>query len=362
MASTSTTSAKIPTELKPLFEQSVQRMLALQGYFWGPGIKYANPSQWKPPAGGGSGGNVGELTRDTPGLNVTKLPVTPQRQFDIRRALMRTPVGTTAYPAYKIAPIAVAQQAPNMTVTTQAPATENDDVEEKPLRERSEYQDIIKTLYGYDPENLPLPLQWHPREIADIGQNTAAQEAYGTMLGIGNLTEYERMGFDPAREAALLSSTAVSGETLRDNPVINAQWEAFKANALPEIQNQMALAGLGRSSSAANAIAKAWAGILPQLYENQLGREERRIERSIQGKRDYADFLVNALGRREFERQQAKADRIFDFGKWYQDYLQSKKDAEYNEWARQAGMAENALFQPFGGFVPSTIGSKTRSK
>lgn len=336
MASTSTTSAKIPAELKPLFEQSVKRMLALQGFYWGPGTQYANANSWEPPeyppqTAKGFGG----------GTSVVK-------PYGLTPAIGGKGGGTGGF-----------------TVSALEKKQDGDQTEDPdydPLRDRSEYKQIIDTLYGYSNDQLPLPLQWRPREIADINQNDPAWEAWKTTLGMGDLTEQERAALPAAWEASTLSDQSVTGESLKNNPVINAQWEAFKAEAMPEIQNQMALAGLGRSSSAANAMAKAWAGMLPQLYENQLGRDERRIERQIQGRKDFADYLVNTFGRRQFERQQAKADRAWDIGKWYQDYLQSKKDANYQEWARHAGIAENSLFQPFGSFVPSTIGSKTRSK
>lgn len=359
MASTSTTTAKIPAELKPLFEQSVKRMLSLQGYYWGPGIQYANPEEWQPPqyggdqgGTGGNGGGGGTPQPNTPPVNIRK----PRRVLK--------PARNNQGWWHVLSPAITTQQATkNQTVTTQqAPTDETGDDEYDPLRTRDEYKQIIDKLYGFDPSKLPLPLQWRPRDIADINQNTPYNEALNTVMGMGDMSGLELGALAPATEARFMSKQQITGESLQNNPVLQAEWNAFRNTTMPEIQNQMALAGLGRSSSAANAISKAWAGILPQLYESQLGREERALERGIEGNRYMADFLLNQMGGRQFQRQQAKADRAWDIGKWYQDYLQSKSDADYQEWARHAGMAENALFQPFGSFVPATIGSKTRSK
>jgi hypothetical protein len=53
---------------------------------------------------------------------------------------------------------------------------------------------------------------------------------------------------------------------------------------------------------------------------------------------------------------------MFGMGKYAQDWEQSKFDAEQEDFMRRQGLAEQALFQPFGSFVPSTIGSRTTGK
>lgn len=74
--STSTTSAEIPDELKPLVTGSTQRMLGLQDYFWGNPSKgnvsgqytYGEPEMSAPPAGGSGWGYTGNIP--TPNMDI----------------------------------------------------------------------------------------------------------------------------------------------------------------------------------------------------------------------------------------------------------------------------------------------------
>lgn len=114
----------------------------------------------------------------------------------------------------------------------------------------------------------------------------------------------------------------ISGETVANDPAIAAAIEAFQQNVQPGLQDRLSLMGLGRSSTAANALAKAQADlILPLIVEGQQ-REERALDRELGVKQA-------AIGQ------------------------------EYNDYLRRQGLAEQALFVPFGSFVPSTFGQRT---
>lgn len=101
------------------------------------------------------------------------------------------------------------------------------------------------------------------------------------------------------------------GEDIAESPAITAALEAFNRNVAPGIERRLGMAGLGRSTALADALADAQANLLLPLIEEELAREERGIEREFQ------DFL------------------------------------------RQQALAEQATFGPLGSFIPSTVGQRT---
>lgn len=103
------------------------------------------------------------------------------------------------------------------------------------------------------------------------------------------------------------------GEGIATNPAITAALDAFRRNVEPGLVDRMSLAGLGRSTATADAIADQQANLVVPLIQDELSREQQAI------------------------------------------------GAEYNDFLRRQGLAEQALFTPLGGFLPSTIGSKVAS-
>src|SRR5262249_5622858 len=74
-----------------------------------------------------------------------------------------------------------------------------------------------------------------------------------------------------------------SGATLAQDPSIKAAVDAFNQYQLPQIQNQMALAGLGQSNAAGNAVALGLGQQMAPLMQAALAREQESLGRGWQG-------------------------------------------------------------------------------
>jgi hypothetical protein len=81
---------------------------------------------------------------------------------------------------------------------------------------------------------------------------------------------------------------------LKNNARINAALEAFNLTTAPEIENQMNLAGLGRSSAKADALAKAQAQMMLPLIQEEIGLQERGIGRQMEGANSAANTYLQA--------------------------------------------------------------------
>jgi len=333
MSSHATTTAKIPKELKPLYKNTVAYMTGLQNFLWG-GNRYPDIGDDEEEGG----------------------DQTPDKHRQPRKHLSIMPSGDWVNPIG----IGGGDFNPNVVALDKKKDNTSDSDEEGDTESSGGRKK--RSPFMFDPKDLPLPLQFMPREIADIGQNPYIKSAFTKAYNIGEMSPWELAGIGTARDTIPWADERVTGFSISEqNPLVQAQKQAFMASILPEIQNQMAVAGLGRSSSAADAVANAWAQMLPSVFESELGREERRIERGLGARQGLANYLAGAGGQ-YFQRQQAQYGALRDIGDWYQNYLQSRADTRNEEIGRLQGIAENALFQPLGGFLPSTIGSRTRSK
>lgn len=122
---------------------------------------------------------------------------------------------------------------------------------------------------------------------------------------------------------------------------------AFEAMTIPQIRQQRTLMGLGDSNAVTNDIARAWAGVLPTLVENELGREERQIDRSIGAGMAGAQGLAG-LSAQEMARRFGAADRGFGYGTGFRGISEEANRAIYEDFLRRQGLAENLLYGPFG--------------
>lgn len=115
----------------------------------------------------------------------------------------------------------------------------------------------------------------------------------------------------PSETVPLRDVFTPTGAGIEEDPAIKAALEAYRRNVEPGLIDRLNLAGLGRSTAAADAIAGEQANLMLPLIQDALQREDTGIQR------------------------------------------------EYNDYLRRQGLAENALLAPFGAFVPSTIGQTT---
>jgi hypothetical protein len=147
-------------------------------------------------------------------------------------------------------------------------------------------------------------------------------------------------------------------DELMNAPTIQAQQEAFRRTAMPTIENQMSLAGLGRSQAAGNSVALAEGQMLAPLMSGELARKERTRDSRVNAILG-ASGQAAGLGGQSTARTAATQAAAMDAGATERGISQDAFDSIYQDIMRRQGISENALFQPFGSFVPATIGQTT---
>jgi len=134
---------------------------------------------------------------------------------------------------------------------------------------------------------------------------------------------------------------------------------AFNTGVAPTIENQMALSGLGRSSSLADSLSTGWAGIVPQILsqystqyvEPQMGREENALSRMAA----LVPSLGN-LGAQETNRMVTAINTMMGTGGQERGVRQMEYDAQQADMLRRQALAEESVYTPMGMLFPSAIG------
>lgn len=199
-------------------------------------------------------------------------------------------------------------------------------------------------------------------------------------------------GYDPGQTFA----SQRAGDNLDNaNPFVSAALNNFNLNVAPGIQNQMNAAGLGRSTAAANAMARAQASMMPQLYSEAAQLQQNQINNQIAAGQFSAGLSQQDLGRAEgaaqfdlnmrqhaydqgvaaqqqgFQndmamggmltgQQQTAGQGLFNMGQQAQQTGQSVYGNAYQDFLRQQGLSEEAI-NPFGG-ISGLLGTVTRGK
>jgi hypothetical protein len=140
------------------------------------------------------------------------------------------------------------------------------------------------------------------------------------------------------------------------SPVIKAAMKSFEGNALPSIQNQMNLSGLGRSTAAGDAIAKAQGQMMTPLLQSELDRQERAAVRTSDATQQQIQDLLS-LSSGEQGRQTGAVNTLMQTGGVQRGVGQSAEDAAYNDFLRRQALSEQGTFLPFGQAMPSALGS-----
>lgn len=170
----------------------------------------------------------------------------------------------------------------------------------------------------------------------------------------------EALAFRNLEGAVDAAGRRVTGEGIENAPAIKAAQRAFEINALPGIQNQMTLAGLGRSTAGADAVARQNLAYLSPLISEELAREDARNARLagvLQGTAgQYGNLGAAETGRTFGTIEAAARQGEVERGAEQDTYTAAKQD----ELRRQA-LAEQALFGPLNQ-LPSTFGQTTSSR
>lgn len=157
---------------------------------------------------------------------------------------------------------------------------------------------------------------------------------------------------------AEVTGAGLPGGAEGTNASFEATRRAFEEMTIPQIRQQRTLMGLGDSNAVTNDISRAWAGVLPTLVENELGREERGIDRSIGAGMAGAQGMAG-LSAQEMARRFGASDRGFGFGTGFRGIAEEGNRAIYEDFLRRGGLAERLLFAPFGQ-AGASIGSESQ--
>ena len=217
------------------------------------------------------------------------------------------------------------------------------------------------------PELQPLYSQTGTNVMAQQTENPLSQFNISSPMGVAEMTNLQNYGASlvpqlaqtPGAEnlatgyamyAPYAAGRTATGEGIATNPAITAQLENYRQNVLPGVQNQMALAGLGRSSSLGNAMALGEASMLPALYESQLAREQGALTSQAEM---YGQMVpqLTALGAQETGRLGQAITAAETVGGTQQATEQAKLQAEYQDMLRRQALAEEALYTPFNQLV-----------
>jgi hypothetical protein len=192
-----------------------------------------------------------------------------------------------------------------------------------------------------------------------------------------------------------LGGSKVTGENLATDPALKAAQARFAQTQLPLIQNQAAMAGLGRSSALTNAIAHGNAASSVPFIQDALAREERGIDRnigttnqaiqnllgiggttldqnargasaSLQGAGQEASNLANAasgqsgIAAQQYGNAANQSQLLNALGQGYQGTEQAQLDAPHQEQQRLWAEALNSMYGPLS-FLGNMGGATTSS-
>ncbi len=167
------------------------------------------------------------------------------------------------------------------------------------------------------------------------------------IFGLGDLQNFMAQGPAPDTNYAFFDQS----------PTIKAAMNAFSAQALPTIQNQMNLSGLGRSTAAGNAIAQAQGQMLTPLLQSELDRQERSAVRTSEATQRQIQDLLQLTGA-EQGRQESAVEGLMRTGAVERGIGQSAEDAAYQDFLRRQALSETGTMLPFGQTMPSAFGSR----
>jgi hypothetical protein len=156
-----------------------------------------------------------------------------------------------------------------------------------------------------------------------------------------------------------VSRRKVTGEGMTDDPAYAAAIRAYDQAMRPIVENQAALAGLGRSTALTNAAAAGQAQYIMPTVQDFLGRQERGIDREL-GALGQQFQGYTGLGDRATDRLRTAIGTGMEVGGIGRGMTQDWADSQYNDWLRRAALFEQAIGGPLG-MVPSTIGSTATS-
>lgn len=145
-------------------------------------------------------------------------------------------------------------------------------------------------------------------------------------------------------------SPFLTGE-LGNSPATQAGMEAFKMNALPVIQGQMQLQGLGNGPAVGDAAGRALGTALPSFIQNDLSN---RLS-AAQGATSLGSNLI-------LPGQQQASNFLQSSGELQRGLQQDPFDSAREEQLRLQGLSESGTTGAFGTYQPITKTESSGSK
>ena len=274
------------------------------------------------------------------------------------------------------------------------------------------YGDAMSGFAGLQSGQLNPLMQQAIQAAGGMGNmNPWMQQMLSQSQGLKDLPPEAQQAMDLYRQARGVGSQQVTGAGMSKDPGFQAAIQAYERTIMPRIQNQAALAGLGNSTALTNAMGSAQAQYMMPTIQDFMGRQERGIDRELQGLMGGAGGLMQGAGmsrqgelarlgmlgqagQQAFQgdlanlntlgqagamsnaNQLAGTQGMFAMGNQQQQNAlnainammgtggtargisQNQQDAQYNEWIRQMTGFENSMFSPLG-MTPGFMGART---
>jgi len=150
------------------------------------------------------------------------------------------------------------------------------------------------------------------------------------------------------------------GQGMSKDPGIQAARNQFNVFNKPMIDDSFSAMGLGRSADKMEAQSLGLAQMMQPATQDFLRREGEMINRDV-GIAGQGIQGGLGLANQELTRQGTAFDAYSQTGDKQRAIAQEQADAPYNDFMRRAALGEQSLTGPFGGMVPSTIGSSVTS-
>ena len=213
------------------------------------------------------------------------------------------------------------------------------------------YNQLANPLTNYTTE--------HPMETApaDPLQNWVSSNVLKTW----ETPEQRAQAMDYMGKAVDLSGRTATGEGIESSPAVLKASEAFDRLMQPQIENQMGLSGLGKSSSLGNAMAMGKTTYMLPMIQDELAREQAAITNQANM---YAGMVpqLEGMSTADLARQLQTLNAAATQGGTMRGIAQEPLTAAYQDYLRRQALAEQAVYLPFGATATASIGQKSEAQ
>jgi hypothetical protein len=156
------------------------------------------------------------------------------------------------------------------------------------------------------------------------------------------------------------SGQMATGHGMASDPATQATYNTFMKFGSPMISDQYSSMGLGRSTDKGEALGMGLADMMMPAMQGYLDRQTGMIDRDVGIAQSGIQGGLSLAGQ-ELNRQGTAFDAYSQSGDVQRGIEQEQRDAPWEDFMRRAALGESALMGPFGGLVPSSIGSQVTS-